>query len=112
MNYDWKQSSDPAQDIRDLLESQRRRGYESEASPPLVVSPAWFEWYNFLEKWTLKRYMLTEARGDVLDELGSNHALLRKKGPRWWPWWPLRESDRAFRKRLIRGLGEPPRMKG
>lgn len=42
------------------------------------------------------------ATGLRLDLFAGVVGLVRKAGPRWWPWWPLRESDAALRVRVLR----------
>lgn len=47
------------------------------------------------------------ARGKYLDRLAVTYALARVPGPRWWPWWPLCESDKKLRSRLKELICQP-----
>lgn len=47
--------------------------------------------------------LMRQTKGKTLDRIAEyGYGVFRRQAPWWWPWWPLRESDKQLRKRILK----------
>jgi hypothetical protein len=50
---------------------------------------------------------VSPVRGKALEYIAAHNRIVRRLGPWWWPWWPLQESNKALRRRVLARYEKP-----